>query len=42
VNAVDAALFPEGRRPARTVYQVAALPFGGKVKVIRVAIRDYG
>jgi enamine deaminase RidA (YjgF/YER057c/UK114 family) len=42
VNAVYASLFPEGRRPARTVYQVAALPFGGKVKVTGVAIRDHG
>jgi enamine deaminase RidA (YjgF/YER057c/UK114 family) len=42
VNAVYAALFPEGRRPARTVYQAAALPFGGKVKVTGVAIRDDG
>ena len=39
VNAVFAALFPEGRRPARTVYQAAALPFGGRVKVMGVAIR---
>jgi len=40
VNEVFAALFPEGRRPARTVYQVAALPFGGQVKVMGVAIRE--
>jgi len=40
VNAVFAEVFPEGRRPARTVYQVAALPFGGQVKVMGVAIRD--
>jgi enamine deaminase RidA (YjgF/YER057c/UK114 family) len=39
VNAVYAALFPEGRRPARTVYQAAALPFGGQVKVMGVAMR---
>jgi enamine deaminase RidA (YjgF/YER057c/UK114 family) len=40
VNQVYAELFPEGARPARTVYQAAALPFGGKVKVMGVAIRE--
>lgn len=40
VNALYAELFPEGRRPARTIYQAAALPFGGKVKVMGVAIRE--
>ena len=33
VNALFAELFPEGQRPARTIYQAAALPFGGKIKV---------
>ena len=40
VNALFAELFPEGRRPARTVYQAAALPYGGKVKVQAVAVRQ--
>jgi len=40
VNAVYAELFPESKRPARTIYQAAALPFGGKVKVMGVAIKD--
>jgi 2-iminobutanoate/2-iminopropanoate deaminase len=40
VNALFGDLFPEGRRPARTVYQAAALPYGGKVKVQAVAIRQ--
>lgn len=40
VNALFADLFPEERRPARTIYQAAALPFGGKVKVTGVAIKD--
>lgn len=40
VNALYGELFPEGRRPARTVYQAAALPYGGKVKVQAVAIRS--
>jgi 2-iminobutanoate/2-iminopropanoate deaminase len=42
VNRVFASLFAEHRRPARTVYQVAALPFGGKVKVLGVAIKEQG
>jgi enamine deaminase RidA (YjgF/YER057c/UK114 family) len=40
VNALYAELFPEAKRPARTIYQAAALPFGGKVKVMGVAIKD--
>ncbi len=40
VNTLFADLFPEGRRPARTIYQAAALPFGGKVKVTGVAMKD--
>lgn len=40
VNAVYAELFAAGCRPARTVYQVAALPFGGQVKVMGVAMRE--
>lgn len=41
VNALFASLFPEGRRPARTIYQAAALPYGGRVKVQCVAVRDH-
>lgn len=40
VNALFAELFPEDRRPARTIYQAAALPFNGKVKVMGVAIKE--
>jgi enamine deaminase RidA (YjgF/YER057c/UK114 family) len=40
VNALYAELFPEGRRPARTIYQAAALPFGGRVKVTGIAVRE--
>lgn len=40
LNTVYAELFPPGARPARTVCQVAALPFHGRVKVMGVAIRD--
>lgn len=40
VNRLFARLFPEGMRPARTIYQAAALPYGGRVKVMGVAIRE--
>jgi 2-iminobutanoate/2-iminopropanoate deaminase len=40
VNELYGELFPAGRRPARTVYQAAKLPFGGKVKVQAVAARE--
>jgi len=39
VNQLYGTLFAEGRRPARTVYQAARLPFGGRVKVQAVAAR---
>lgn len=40
VNELYTELFPEGQRPARTIYQAAALPFGGRVKVMGVAIKE--
>ncbi len=40
INGYYAELFPETRRPARTIYQTAALPFGGRIKVMGVAIRE--
>ena len=40
VNRLYAELFSEPMRPARTIYQAAALPFGGRVKVMGVAIRE--
>jgi 2-iminobutanoate/2-iminopropanoate deaminase len=39
VNELFANLFAEGQRPARTVYQAAKLPFGGRIKVQAVAAR---
>lgn len=39
VNGLYAEIFPEGRRPARTIYQAARLPFDGKVKVQAIAAR---
>lgn len=40
VNEVYEELFPPGMRPARTIYQAAALPYGGRIKVMGVAIRE--
>lgn len=40
VNEIYMKLFPEGKRPARTIYQAAALPFGGKIKVVATAVKD--
>lgn len=40
VNELYAELFLEGKRPARTIYQAAALPYGGRVKVMGVAIKE--
>lgn len=39
VNSLFGELFALGQRPARTIYQAAKLPFGGKVKVQAVAAR---
>lgn len=38
VNTLCSELFEEGCRPARTIYQAAALPFGGKIKVTGIAV----
>ena len=40
VNQLFAELFAAGVRPARTIYQAAALPFGGRIKVGGVAIKE--
>lgn len=39
VNQLYMHLFEEGKRPARTIYQAAALPFGGKVKIVATAVK---
>lgn len=39
-NAVFAELFTVGRRPARTVAQAAALPYGAKVKIVAIAAKE--
>ena len=40
VNTIFAALFPEGKRPARTVYQAAKLPFDAKIKLVATAVKS--
>jgi 2-iminobutanoate/2-iminopropanoate deaminase len=40
INQLYIDLFPEGKRPARTIYEAAALPFGGKIKVTGTAVKD--
>jgi 2-iminobutanoate/2-iminopropanoate deaminase len=40
VNTIFMKLFSEGKRPARTIYQAEALPFGGKVKITGTAVKD--
>lgn len=40
VNEVYGELFAAGRRPARTVYQAAGLPYGGRVKVMGICVRE--
>ncbi len=39
VNDLFSELFEEAKRPARTIYQAAALPYGGKIKVTAVGIK---
>lgn len=39
VNQLYVSLFPANKRPARTIYEAAALPFGGKVKIVATAVR---
>jgi len=40
VNQMYMDLFPQGKRPARTIYQAEALPFGGKIKITCTAVKD--
>ncbi len=42
INKLYMELFPEGKRPARTIYQAEALPFGGKVKITGTAVKTLG
>jgi len=40
VNQLYSEYFDEGKRPARTIYQVESLPFGGKIKIMGTAVKD--
>jgi len=40
VNILFGEVFAQGRRPARTVYEAAKLPFGGRIKVQAIAAKD--
>ena len=40
VNGLYMSLFPEGKRPARTIYEAAKLPFNGKIKIVATAVKD--
>ena len=40
INQLYMKLFPAHQRPARTIYQAAALPFGGKVKIMGTAVKN--
>lgn len=39
INKFYDSLFESGRKPARTICQVAALPFDGRIKVVAIAIK---
>jgi 2-iminobutanoate/2-iminopropanoate deaminase len=39
INQFFDSLFETGRKPARTIYQAAALPFDGRIKVMAIAIK---
>lgn len=40
INQLYTELFPSYKRPARTVYQVEALPYGGKIKISGTAVKN--
>lgn len=40
VNEIFMTLFPDDKRPARTIYQAEALPFGAKIKITGTAVKD--
>lgn len=40
INTLYMELFPENKRPARTIYQAEALPFGGKIKITGTAVKE--
>ncbi|MEO8238200.1 MAG: RidA family protein [Flavobacterium sp.] len=40
INHLYGSLFPENKRPARTIYEVQKLPFGAKIKIAGTAVKD--
>lgn len=40
INQLYITLFPENKRPARTIYEVQKLPFGAKIKITGTAVKD--
>ena len=40
INKLYMELFPVNKRPARTIYQAEALPFGGKIKITGTAVKE--
>jgi 2-iminobutanoate/2-iminopropanoate deaminase len=40
INILYDELFDQNKRPARTIYQAAALPYGGSIKVTAIAIKE--
>ena len=40
VNTIFMMLFQEDKRPARTIYQTEALPFGGTIKITGTAVKN--
>ncbi|WP_298531919.1 RidA family protein [uncultured Algibacter sp.] len=40
INRLFMELFPANKRPARTIYQAEALPFGGKIKITGTAVKE--
>jgi 2-iminobutanoate/2-iminopropanoate deaminase len=40
INQLYISLFPENKRPARTIYEVQKLPFGAKIKITGTAVKD--
>jgi 2-iminobutanoate/2-iminopropanoate deaminase len=40
INQLYIRLFPENKRPARTIYEVQKLPFNAKIKIAGTAVKD--
>ena len=40
INQLYSGLFPENKRPARTIYEVQKLPYGAKIKIAGTAVKN--